>query len=288
MSVTLKFQISKEDLKRLTSGAAITIDLSRNGGTDSTESSPDKSAHVAPKPGSPLAIKSKVADSESSRSDSQSSPQARKPAAKKPANSDDSSEKPTRKAAESESSPATKADDSESPPAKVVKKAAKKATPEDSPADSSSPVAKKKGKATPEDSPPQKKGKAAVSPDSPPAKKSKKDVSEDSSPRKQSPKKASKKSDDSDASEPPEKVVKNPIVVVNKPKGMKDWEPAPDYYTFAKGTNYIVFEKQVVGAWSAKGIRELTATDNKGLKEKGWNFEKQTVDAIKKNMKSLR
>jgi len=78
------------------------------------------------------------------------------------------------------------------------------------------------------------------------------------------------------------------LVAVNKAKGGKDWDVAPDYYTFAKGTNYIVDKDCVIGAWSKKGIRELTDNDVKNIKAKGWDAEKEDESTIKKCMKKLR
>lgn len=103
-------------------------------------------------------------------------------------------------------------------------------------------------------------------------------------------KRSASESDDSIPPGPrPEKKAKPAkLVVGNKAKGGKDWDEAPEYFTFAKGTNYIVDEDTVIGAWSKNGIRELSDKDVKNVKSKGWPAEKESESAIKKIMKRLR
>ena len=310
-TVELRLAISLDDLKALMAAGRLTLATKQSyrDGTDSTEPSPrkvskqDESSEDKPSVAKKLNTRTVESVAPAPDSDDESDPKPKKKAGsedesdpkpkstKKAESEDESDPKPKKKAkveSEDESDPKpkkkAKAESEDESDPKPKKKA--KAESEDE----SDPKPKKKAKAESEDEsdpkPKKPTKKAALSPetdDEKPAKKTRKDDSEDSESRK----------DESDDSEPPEKVGKKggkatKFQTVNKAKGGPNWDEAPEYYTFAKGTNYLVFEDAVVGKWSSKGVQQLSKNDEKNVEAKGWKLNSMDVSDIKKSMKTLR
>ena len=279
-TVELRLAISLDDLKALMAAGRLTLATKQSyrDGTDSTEPSPrkvskqDESSEDKPSVAKKLNTRTVESVAPAPDSEDESDPKPKK----KAGSEDESDPKPkSTKKAESE-------DESDPKPKKKAKAESE---------DESDPKPKKKAKAESEDEsdpkPKKPTKKAALSPetdDEKPAKKTRKDDSEDSE---------SRKKDESDDSEPPEKVGKKggkatKFQTVNKAKGGPNWDEAPEYYTFAKGTNYLVFEDAVVGKWSSKGVQQLSKNDEKNVEAKGWKLNSMDVSDIKKSMKTLR